>query len=104
MKHNFLPVSSNLRSQDFQESHTKFDLVLLHTADIMNVPGAALLETFWQLREVPYVEVVEELTRRSEERFRNVFTKLQAKKLMFVYVWLGISSKSFHIFQVPKSA
>ena len=72
----------NLRSQIFQESHTKFDLVLLHTADIMNVPGAALLETFWQLREVPYVEVVEELTRRSEERFRNVFTKLQAKKLM----------------------
>ncbi len=45
----------------------------------MNVPGAALLETFWQLREVPYVEAVEELTRRSEERFRNVFTKLQAK-------------------------
>lgn len=82
MKQKNSPSLPKFEIQDFQESHTKFDLVLLHTADIMNVPGAALLETFWQLREVPYVEVVEELTRRSEERFRNVFTKLQAIQMV----------------------
>ena len=56
---------------------TSFDLVLLHTADVMGVPGAGLLEVFWKTREVDYVEVNPKLIRRSEDRFRHVFTKLQ---------------------------
>ena len=58
-------------------SGTIFDLVLLHTADVMGVPGAGLLDVFWKTREVDYVEAAEMLTCRSEERFRHVFTKLQ---------------------------
>ena len=59
-------------------SETRFDLVLLHTADVMNVPGAGLLEVYWTTREVDYLEADSKLTCRSEERFRHVFTKLQA--------------------------
>ena len=59
------------------KSSTNFDLVLLHTADVMEAPGAGLLEVFWKTREVDYVEVVPKLTARSEDRFRHVFTKLQ---------------------------
>ncbi|CAJ1453071.1 unnamed protein product, partial [Effrenium voratum] len=58
-------------------SETRFDLVLLHTADVMNVPGAGLLEVYWTTREVDYLEADSKLTCRSEERFRHVFTKLQ---------------------------
>ena len=57
-------------------SGTSFDLVLLHTADVMAVPGAGLLEVFWKTREVEYVQAVEKLISRSEDRFRHVFTKL----------------------------
>ncbi|CAE6931464.1 unnamed protein product [Symbiodinium natans] len=57
-------------------SGTSFDLVLLHTADVMAVPGAGLLEVFWKTREVEYVQAVKKLIARSEDRFRHVFTKL----------------------------
>lgn len=58
-------------------SSTSFDMVLLHTADVMDVPGAGLLEVFWKTREVSYVEANPKLICQSENRFQHVFTKLQ---------------------------
>ena len=65
-----------------REGSSRHKRVLLATRDLLKMPMAEMLRTFWEVREIEDVDVSPTLLENCDNRFQRVFTKLRVWELV----------------------